>query len=89
VRFLFRLTCHCPGPLSQRVGDQGSTGHKVFLGPRRDQPKIVVTSTFPTMGAALFPPRSPPSLLPLEKVPDVMNFFIMVQSSSLCFIGYG
>jgi hypothetical protein len=31
------------------------------------------------MGATLFPPKSPPDLLPLEKVPKVMNFFIMVR----------
>jgi hypothetical protein len=40
------------------------------------------------MGTALFPPGSPPDFLPLEKAPDVMNFFIMVQSLSLCLKGY-
>jgi hypothetical protein len=34
-----------------------------------------MTSGSPGMGAALFPPRSPPGLLPLEGAPNVMNFF--------------
>jgi hypothetical protein len=42
----------------------------------------------PGMGATSFPPRSPPGLLPLEKAPNVMNFFTMVQSLSLCLIEY-
>jgi hypothetical protein len=52
-----------------------------FLGLRQGQPKIFMTSTFPVMGAALFPPLPPPplpGLAPLEGSLDVMNFFIMV-----------
>jgi hypothetical protein len=48
-----------------------------------------MTFTFLGMGATLIPPGSPHSLLPLEKVPDIMNFFIMVQSLSLCLTWYG
>jgi hypothetical protein len=62
-----------------------------FLGLRQGQPKIVMTSTFPVMGAALFPPLPPPppGLAPLEGSLDVMNFFIMVQFMSLSMIEYG
>jgi hypothetical protein len=70
----FRLICHCPGSLPQRVGGRDSTSHVVFSGLRQGQPKIVMTSASSGMGAALFPPGFPPSLLPLEGAPDVMNF---------------
>jgi hypothetical protein len=60
----------------------------VFLVLRLGQSKIVMTSTSSGMGTALFPPRSPPGFLPLENAPDIMKFFIMVQSLSMCLIGY-
>jgi hypothetical protein len=47
-----------------------------------------MTSTSLGMGAALFPPESPPDFLSLEKALDVMNFSIMVQFLSLCMTGY-
>jgi hypothetical protein len=69
-------------------GIWGLTSHATFLGPRRGQRKIVMTSASLEMGVAFFPLGSPPGLLPLEKAPDVINFFIMVQSLSLCLTGY-
>jgi hypothetical protein len=54
----------------------------------RGQSKIVVTYATPGLGAALFPPGSSPGFVPLEKAPDVVIFLIMVQSLSLCLIGY-
>jgi hypothetical protein len=44
---------------------------------------------FPGNGSHTPPlPKSPTGFLPLEKVPDIMKFFIMVQSLSLYLIGY-
>jgi hypothetical protein len=50
---------------------------------------MATTSASSGMGAALFPSGSLPDLLLLVGGPDVMNFFIMVQSLSLCLMGYG
>jgi hypothetical protein len=47
-----------------------------------------MTFASPGMGAALFPPGSPPGFLSLEKALDDMNFFIMMQSLHLCLMGY-
>jgi hypothetical protein len=84
----FCLTCHCPGPIPQRVRGWDLTSYVAFLGPRLGHPKIIMTSAPLGMGVALFSPGSPSSLLPLVGAPDVRNFFIMVQSLRLCLTGY-
>jgi hypothetical protein len=63
-----------PGFPTATSRGRDSTSHVVFSGLRQGQPKIVMTSASSGMGAALFPPGFPPSLLPLEGAPDVMNF---------------
>jgi hypothetical protein len=50
-------------------------------------PRSLTTSS-PGSGAEPFPPESPLGFLPLERAPEVMKFFIMVQSLSLCLMGY-
>jgi hypothetical protein len=48
---------------------------------------MAMTSTSPRMDVVLFPLGSFPGMLPLEGASDVMIFFIMVQSLSLCLTG--
>jgi hypothetical protein len=47
-----------------------------------------MTSASPGRGVTSFPLGSPTGFLPLEKAPDVIKNFIMVQSLILCWTGY-
>jgi hypothetical protein len=79
-----------PGfPYHNEQGVQDSTSHKAFPVLEQDQPTTVMTSASLGTGAILFPPGSLLGLSLLEGAPNVINFFIMVQSLSLCLIGYG
>jgi hypothetical protein len=58
------------------------------LGWGRGQVEMAMTAAFSGAGAVPFLPGSPSGFLPLERAPEVMKFFIMVQSLILCLIGY-
>jgi hypothetical protein len=61
--------------------------HIVFPGSGHGQPTMVVSFASPR--AMPLPPKSLSSSSPSVGVSEDMNLFIMVQSLSLCLVGYG
>jgi hypothetical protein len=69
-----------------RVQHLGSHVESPGLG--RAQSEMAMTTYSPGAGVAPFPPGSPSGFCPLERAPEVMKFFIMMQSLNLCLMRY-
>jgi hypothetical protein len=49
---------------------------------------INMTASSPGKGVVPFPPGPPSGFLPLERATEIMKFFTMVHSLSMCLMGY-